>query len=124
MQTRCDRKCYPVRLPDVDATAACDPKPVSFRKPAMTMFGVTALAGLVALYIVVAFGAKQLGAGVFAVAAVNSLGLYVIWVIAPHSAVRMYANGVAVDNALLKHVIPWGDLAEIGVRDGLFFRLC
>ncbi len=35
----------------------------------------------------------------------------------------MDTRGVIVDNGLVRHVIPWSDLSEIGVRQGLYFRL-
>jgi hypothetical protein len=49
--------------------------------------------------------------------------VYIIWLIGGHSAVRLGRNGIFVDNLLVRHVIPWGELSEIGVQGGLIFRL-
>jgi hypothetical protein len=37
--------------------------------------------------------------------------------------VRLGRDGVIVDNLLVRHVIPWGELVEIYVGNGLVFRL-
>lgn len=59
----------------------------------------------------------------FTGAAGFSVFVYFFWLLGWHSKVRVDRAGVVVDNLLVRHVIPWGELSEIGVGYGLFFRL-
>jgi hypothetical protein len=93
---------------------------ITFRKPALSVFPsvgiLVVVAGMAAM---AANGVRDLFAG----AAGFSLFAYLFWLVGWQSAVRMGQNGVIVDNLLVRHVIPWGQLEEIGVRNGLVFRL-
>src|ERR1035438_1129106 len=77
-----------------------------------------AIAG-VSMAIMVIHGVNDLLAGAIGF----SLFVYFFWLLGWHSAVRIDRDGVAVDNLLIRHVIPCGEFSEIGVGNGLFFRL-
>jgi hypothetical protein len=92
----------------------------TFRKWALTAFAgagfALAVGGMLA---VVISHARDLFYG----APFNALFAYFFWLVGWHSAVRLDREQVIVDNLLVRHVIPWGELSEIGVGNGLFFRL-
>jgi hypothetical protein len=71
------------------------------------------------MVIMVTHGVNDLFAGAIGF----SLFGYFFWLLGWHSAVRLDRYGVIVDNLLVRHVIPWGELSEIEVGNGLFFRL-
>lgn len=96
-------------------------KPVTFRKPQFAAFGWFGVGFLTIAFGVVSGVAHS--AGLFAVAVLFAAFVYVIWLIGCHSAVRLNQDGVIVDNFLVRHVIPWGELAAIAVDNGLCFRL-
>jgi hypothetical protein len=73
----------------------------------------------VSMIIMVTHRVNDLFAGAF----FFSLFVYFFWLLGWHSAVRLDRERLIVDNLLVRHVIPWGELSEIGVGNGLFFRL-
>jgi hypothetical protein len=93
---------------------------MTFRKPALSVFASAGIAvAVTGMAAMVANGVQDL----FAAAIVVSLFAYLFWLVGWHSAVRLGRDGVIVDNLLMRHVIPWGELAEIGMGNGLVFRL-
>jgi hypothetical protein len=97
-----------------------DAKAITFRKPALSVFASADLAvAVTVMAVVVAKHARDLFTG----AIVVSLFAYLFWLVGWHSAVRLVRNGVIVDNLLVRHVIPWGELEEIRIGHGLVFRL-
>src|SRR5258708_34153952 len=97
-----------------------DTDAMTFRKAALSVFASAGIA--VAVAVMAAMVANDVQ-DLFAGAIVVSLFAYLFWLVGWHSAVRLSRNGVSVDNLLLRHVIPWDELAEIGVGNGLVFRL-
>jgi hypothetical protein len=97
-------------------------RPVVFRKPQLAAFAWFVIAATGVMYAVAVFVVPANGAA-FGVGIVIWPILYVMWLIGAHSAIRMDFRGVTVDNVMVRHVIPWDELSEIGVRNGLFFRL-
>jgi hypothetical protein len=95
---------------------------VRFRKPALILFALIGAAVVVTGFVVAAVVPKPSDA-TFAAAIVFSLVTYIIWLVGWHSAVLLDQDGVIVDNLLARHVIPWDQLVEIGVSNGLVFRL-
>lgn len=96
-------------------------KAMVFRKRSLSLF---ALGGAVGMAIVWGVAASvSHGGGTFVAALIFAAGDYVLWLLGGHSAVRLGRDGVIVDNLLVRHVIPWGELAEIYVDNGLVFRL-
>jgi hypothetical protein len=95
---------------------------ITFRKPALTVFAWIGMSIVTTGYAVAAILPKP-STGTFIAAVVFALFVYVMWLVGGHSAVRMGQDGVIVDNLLARHVIPWGELAEIDVGNGLVFRL-
>jgi hypothetical protein len=93
---------------------------MTFRKPALSVFASAGIA--VAVSVMAAMVANDVQ-DLFAGAIVVSLFAYLFWLVGWHSTVRLGRDGVIVDNLLVRHVIPWGQLAEIGVGNGLVFRL-
>jgi hypothetical protein len=92
-----------------------------FRKTALTVFAGAGLALSISIpLIVISTGRTR---GIFAGTVVCAVFAYFFWLIGWHSAVRICQNGIVVDNLLARHMIPWADLAEIGVEYGLMFRL-
>ena len=93
---------------------------MTFRKAALSVFASAGIAvAVTGMAAMVANDVQDL----FAAAVVVSLFAYLFWLVGWHSAVRLGRDGVIVDNLLARHVIPWGQLAEIGVGNGLEFRL-
>lgn len=93
---------------------------MTFRKPALSVFATAALAiPVIGMAVAVAKDVQDL----WAAAIIFSLFAYLFWLVGWHSAVRLGRDGVIVDNLLVRHVIPWEELAEIGVAGGLVFRL-
>jgi hypothetical protein len=96
------------------------PEERTFRKWALTAFagaGFALAAGI--MFAVVISHARDLFYG----APFIALFAYGFWLLGWHSAVRLDRERLIVDNLLVRHVIPWGELSEIGVGNGLFFRL-
>ena len=94
----------------------------TFRKASLATF-----AWLVMLVPVTGTLAVALKPGVyvketFEGAIIMAIGAYVLWLLAT-SAVRIRQDGVIVDNFLLRHVIPWQQLIDIEVRNGLLIRV-
>jgi hypothetical protein len=94
---------------------------VAYRKP---WFAVTAIVGVVAcsgafagISLAHPNGSDPFGAVIF------SLFAWFFWLIGWHSAVRMDAAGVVVDNLIVRHTIPWSALVSIEVTGGLKFKL-
>lgn len=93
---------------------------VTFRK---AILETSALLGmLVPLIGVIAGALEPHDHGVMFGAIPLTLCAYVLWLLA-RSSVRLEPDGVVVDNFLIRHVIPWHELAEIAVADGLVIRL-
>lgn len=92
----------------------------TFRKWALTAFAGAGFALAVGIMFAVVFSHAR---GLFYGAPFIALFAYFFWLLGWHSAVRLGRDGVIVDNLLVRHVIPWGELSEIGVGNGLFFRL-
>jgi hypothetical protein len=92
-----------------------------FRKMALCVSGSLACAGSFIAFGVIAFSYPRasdiVGALIFSVFA------YFFWLVAWQSAVRIDGVGIRVDNFLVRHYIPWGELADIAVGKGLEFRL-
>jgi hypothetical protein len=93
----------------------------AFCKWPLAVFTLLAAATTVIVFVVVVFAAYNdsdfLGAVIF------SLFAYFFWLLGWHSAIRMDRDGVIVDNLLVRHVIPWGELSEIRVGYGLVLLL-
>lgn len=93
---------------------------VIFRKRGLSAFASAGIAIVVSGIVVMAVhGVRDLFAG----AVGFSLFAYAFWLVGWHSAVRVDRSGVTVDNMLVRHVIPWDQLTEIGVGNGLVFVL-
>jgi hypothetical protein len=92
-----------------------------FRKPYLTAFSVAGAVFIVVIFAVAAFAIKQ--ASIFWVALIFTGGAYFFWLLGWQSAVRVTTSGVIVDNLLVRHVVPWNALSEVGVRSGLAVRL-
>ena len=93
---------------------------MTFHKWALTAFATAGIAFAVISMTVLAFHNVR---NLFPGAAVLSLFPYLFWLVGWHSAVRLSRDGVTVDNLLVRHVIPWDQLSEIGIGDGLVFKL-
>lgn len=92
----------------------------TFRKPALSVMAGVALAIVVGSFAaLVTHRVRDLFAGAIGF----SLFAYLFWLLGWHSKVRMDHQGVVVDNLLVRHVIPWGELSGIAVGNGLVFRL-
>lgn len=93
----------------------------AFRKGYLSAVFLAAAAAFAAVFAIAAIshpnGSDPLGA------AIISVFVYALWLLSWQSAVRMGPSGVVVDNLLMRHVIPWADLADIQVGAGLEFRL-
>lgn len=96
-------------------------KEITFRKMVMTVPAVFAGAGMYTALVVGAFS-NPMGSD-FIGAVIISAFIYFFWLIGWHSAVRLDAVGVRVDNFIVRHLIPWEELADIAVGSGLEFRL-
>jgi hypothetical protein len=94
---------------------------VTFRKWWLSAFALLGAAGAVAAFVTGAIG--HFNDSFFFGAGIISSFAYFFWLLGWHSAVRLDRDGVIVDNLLVRHVIPWGELSEIGVGNGLSFRL-
>ena len=93
---------------------------VVFRKPSLTTFAVL---GMLVLTIGVIAGAlKPHDHGVMFGAVPLSLIVYILWLVAS-SGVRIDSRGITVHNLLMRHVVPWHELAEITAANGLIIRL-
>ncbi len=96
-------------------------KEFTFRKPVLCVPASMAIAGIFIAWVVATFSAPRVsdlsGALIF------STFMYFFWLVGWHSAVRIDGTGVRVDNFLVRHYIPWGELADIAVGSGLEFRL-
>lgn len=96
-------------------------KEITFRKMAMAVPAALAGTGTYALFTVGVFS-DPMGSDFFG-AVIISAFIYFFWLVGWHSAVRLGPDGVRVDNFLVHHFIPWGELADISVGRGLEFRL-
>lgn len=94
---------------------------VAFRKPYFTVFSLAGALCIAIVFGVAAFAVKQ--AGLFWAALIFTGGAYFMWLLGWQSAVRVTTSGVIVDNLLVRHVVPWDALSEVGVRSGLAVRL-
>ncbi len=94
---------------------------VTFRKWWMSAFASLGAAGTAAVFTVAVI--LDFNSSVFFGALIISSLVYFFWLIGWHSKVRIDPSGVMVDNLLIRHVIPWGELSEIGGGNGLFFQL-
>jgi hypothetical protein len=92
-----------------------------FRKMALCVPGSIACAGSFIVFGVIAFSYPR--ASDIAGAVIFSVFAYFFWLVGWQSAVRMDSVGVKVDNFLVRHYIPWWELADIAVGSGLEFRL-
>lgn len=96
-------------------------KAVAYRKPWFTAVAVLGVAGPAGGFTGIALShpnaSNPLGAVIF------SLFAWFFWLIGWHSAVRMDAAGVVIDNLLVRNTIPWPALRDIQVAGGLTFRL-
>lgn len=94
---------------------------VRFRKVGLCVAASLAGAAMLVVWMVAAFSNPGLsdmpGAVIF------SVFIYFFWLVGWQSAVRMDSVGIRVDNFLVRHYIPWGELADIVVGNGLEFRL-
>lgn len=97
-------------------------KATTFRKPPLVIFAALGM-GFLAIMCIVADWKLPPNGQAFALATIVSAIVYVIYLIGVNSAVRMDGNGITVDNFIVRHEIPWAELTEIGVRDGLYFHL-
>jgi hypothetical protein len=107
-----------IHAPDTDRT-----KHMTFRKPALTLFASIGITVVGTGFVLAAVLPKP-SKGTLGAAVLFSSFVYVIWLVGWHSAVRLNGQGVIVDNLLARHVIPWSQLTEIGVGNGLMFKLC
>lgn len=94
----------------------------TFRKPVLEVFGCVGILALTGIFIAAALLPSP-GPGSFFGALIFAAMIYAFWLVGIHSAVRISHSGVIVDNMLVRHVIPWGELGEIRVRYGLEFAL-
>jgi hypothetical protein len=106
-----------IHAPDSDRT-----KHMTFRKPALTLFASIGITVVGTGFVLAAVLPKP-SKGTLGAAVLFSSFVYVIWLVGWHSAVRLNGQGVIVDNLLARHVIPWSQLTEIGVGNGLLFKL-
>lgn len=94
---------------------------VAYRKPWFTVTAVAGVAGCAGAFAGISLtypnGSDPFGAVIVALFA------WFFWLIGWHSAVRMDAAGVVVDNLTVRHTIPWSALEAIEVRGGLTFKL-
>jgi len=97
-------------------------KAVTFRKPPLVIFAVFAMAFLTIMCTVADWIVPANGKAFVLTIIVGSI-VYIVYLIGVNSAVRMDHNGITVDNVIVRHQIPWAALSDIGVRDGLCFRL-
>jgi hypothetical protein len=97
------------------------PKAVVYRKPWFTAVGVLGVAGPAGAFAGIALSHPN-GSDAFG-AVIMSLFAWFFWLIGWHSAVRMDAAGVVVDNLLVRNTIPWPALQDIRVVGGITFRL-
>jgi hypothetical protein len=95
---------------------------IVYRKPALVIFAWGGIVTLTVGFTVAAFLPRP-STGSFFAAVVSTLLVYCIWLVGWHSAVHMERDEVTVDNLLVRHVIPRSELADIGVGNGLVFRL-
>jgi hypothetical protein len=91
-----------------------------FRKPVLTVISSCGIGLMVGGFSVLVL---QNVKGAFGAAVVASAFVYLFWLLGWQSAVRFTLSGVIVDNLLIRHVIPWAALANIGVKHGLTFNL-
>ncbi len=82
----------------------------TFRKLAFTASSSLAGAGVFLAFVVGAFSDPN-GSVIFG-AFVISLFMYFFWLIGWHSAVRIDGQGIRVDNFMVRHYIPWGELTR------------
>jgi hypothetical protein len=94
---------------------------VTFRKWWMSAFALLGATGMTGFFVAAAL--LHFNSSAFFGAVIISAFDYFFWLLGWHSKVQIDRAGIVVDNLLVRHVIPWGELSEIGVGNGLFFRL-
>lgn len=92
-----------------------------FRKIYLTVLSLIAATGFLAAFIAGVIASPN-PSDIFGAVIITFL-IYTLWLLGWRSAVRLNESGVTVDNLLVRHVIPWADLAHIEVSSGLQFRL-
>lgn len=92
-----------------------------FRKTYLSVLSLTGAAVFLAVFIVGVLSSPN-ASDMFG-AVVISFFIYILWLLGWRSAVRLNKSGITIDNFLVRHVIPWADLSQIGVENGLQFRL-
>lgn len=94
---------------------------IVFRKMAICVPATLAGIGVYATFVAAAFSnpntSDVLGAFIM------SAFVYFFWLVGWHSAVRIDVIGIRVDNFLVRHCIPWEELVDIAVGNGVEFRL-
>jgi Bacterial PH domain len=61
--------------------------------------------------------------GIFAYSPIFAAFAYTFWLVGGSSAVRAGSNGVVVDNLLRRHAIPWSELSDVALGNGLELKL-
>lgn len=88
-----------------------------FRKPLLCAITLPAAAGFLVIFIIEVCshpnGSDFLGGAIF------SIFIYALWLLGWQSSVRICPRGIVVDNFLVRHSIPWGDLSGFEVEGGL-----
>lgn len=97
------------------------PGAVTFRKPWFTAIAVVGVVGSSGAFAAISL-AHPNGSDLFG-AVILSLFAWFFWLVGWHSAVRMDAAGVVVDNLFVRHTIPWSALEAIQASGGLRFLL-
>jgi hypothetical protein len=69
-----------------------------------------------------AFRWGRVASGIFLAALIMTPLAYALWLLAS-SAVRIGKDGVIVDNLLMRHIIPWHNVIDIAVDNGLVIRV-
>lgn len=91
-----------------------------FRSRPLALFSWLCIGIIVIIYTVVVFHRVQ---SVFSGAVIFAAGIYVLWLLGGNSAVRVCNDAVIVDNLMIRHTIPWAELADIDVAYGMKFIL-
>ena len=97
------------------------PGAVTFRKPWFTAIAVVGVVGSSGAFAAISL-AHPNGSDLFG-AVILSLFAWFFWLVGWHSAVRMDAAGVVVNNLFVRHTSPWSALEAIQASGGLRFLL-
>jgi hypothetical protein len=97
------------------------PSAVAYRKPWFTAMAVVGVVGSSGAFAGISL-AHPNGSDLFG-AVILSLFAWFFWLVGWHSAVRMDAAGVVVNNLFVRHAIPWSALEAIQASGGLRFLL-